>query len=265
PDYFSATGQLWGNPIYRWDKMAEDGYQWWIERFRAVFKQVDIVRLDHFRGFQAYWQVPAAEKTAINGEWIPGPGPSIFETLQHEFGELPIIAENLGLITDDVENLRKQFQFPGMRILQFAFSDPENPYLPHNYDSNTVAYTGTHDNDTTVGWWKSMGTASTLSTEQIDQVKQYAQKYINTKGEEIHWDFIRTLMGSVADMVVFPLQDILGLDSKARMNQPGKGQGNWQWRLQENTFTPQHRDRLQELTKIYGRLPEQQKGKEGEE
>ncbi len=257
PDYFSQTGQLWGNPIYRWNLMARNGYQWWIDRFRQIFTCVDIVRLDHFRGFEAYWEVPATETTAINGQWVRGPGAALFETLQYALGELPIIAENLGVITEEVEELRHRFEFPGMAILQFAFgSDPHCVDLPHNYQHNTVAYSGTHDNDTTVGWWESTGKDSTRTPKQIQKEKEYARRYLNTDGRDMQWVFIRTLMASVADTVVFPLQDILGLGTKARMNMPGRPAGNWQWRFIENQLSDSQAQRLRELGEIYGRIGE---------
>ncbi|MEW6234694.1 MAG: 4-alpha-glucanotransferase [Candidatus Omnitrophota bacterium] len=258
PDYFSVTGQLWGNPIYRWDIERGPVYSWWTDRFRHIFKQVDIVRLDHFRGFEAYWQVPAGEETAINGEWIEGPGAAFFERLQQEFGgELPIIAENLGVITAKVENLRKRFHFPGMAILQFAFgSGSDCKDLPHNYPQDITAYTGTHDNDTTMAWWLSSGeNDSTRTAEEVDREKAYARKYLHTNGEEIHWDFIRALMASVANAAIIPVQDLLGLGGQARMNFPGRPSGNWQWRLQADWLTDEIRDRLLELTETYGRIP----------
>lgn len=256
PDYFSATGQLWGNPIYRWDDMKQGGYSWWLDRFRETYKQVDIIRLDHFRGFESYWEVPGGDDTAENGRWVNGPGSHFFQTLQEQFGELPIIAENLGVITDEVEALREEFAFPGMGILQFAFGhDASNPNMPHNYPHNHVAYTGTHDNDTTVGWWTSSGGAdSTRSDEAIEQERHYARQYLNTDGNEIHWTCIRCLMACVADTVIFPLQDILGLGSEARMNQPGRPAGNWKWRYSGDMLKPEHAQRLLELSGVYGRL-----------
>jgi len=209
PDYFSATGQLWGNSIYRWDKLRETGYQWWIDRFRAVLTQVDIVRLDHFRGFQAYWEVPAGEKTAIKGRWIEGPGAELFQVVEAKLGKLPIIAENLGVITPEVEAIRKRFGYPGMSILQFAFgNDPQAPtFRPHNYPRELVAYTGTHDNDTTVGWWHSRaGTGSTRTAEEIEEEHEYTKRYLRTDGREINWVFIQTILSSVADTVLAPMQ-----------------------------------------------------------
>ncbi|MEW6238629.1 MAG: 4-alpha-glucanotransferase [Candidatus Omnitrophota bacterium] len=255
PDYFSETGQLWGNPIYRWDRLRETGYRWWIDRFHAALKLVDIVRLDHFRGFEAYWEVPGGAETAIHGRWVKGPGADFFATLNKALGELPIIAENLGLITKEVENLRLQFDLPGMSILQFAFaSGPSNPALPHQYVHNLAAYSGTHDNDTIVGWWNSGGEGdSTRSREEVEKEKHYARLYLGTDGREIHWTIIRALMASTADMAIFPLQDVLGLGAEARMNMPGRPAGNWQWRFTPEMLTEEIHWRLRELTEIYGR------------
>jgi 4-alpha-glucanotransferase len=256
PDYFSATGQLWGNPIYRWDRMQATGYKWWIERLRATLQMVDMVRLDHFRGFEGYWEVPAGEATAINGRWAKGPGASLFEALEGALGELPIVAENLGVITPDVEAVRHQFGFPGMSVLQFAFgTDPQAPtFRPHNYPREVVAYTGTHDNDTTVGWWQSQGAGdSTRSAEDVERERGFTKAYLNTDGREIHWAFIRTIMASVADTVIVPLQDVLGLGNEARMNLPGSTKGNWRWRSRPNAITKEMKDRLKQLTVLYDR------------
>ncbi len=256
PDYFSAKGQLWGNPIYRWDVLAHRGYGWWIERLRATLGLVDLVRLDHFRGFEAYWQVPAGEETAIHGEWIKGPGEEFFAALEAALGELPIVAENLGVITPEVERLRERFRFPGMAVLQFAFGDdPQAPdFRPHNYPRNRVAYSGTHDNDTTVGWWTgSAGGDSTRSAEQVERERAFARKYLNTDGRDIHWVFIRTLMASVADTVLFPMQDVLGLGTEARMNLPGSFGRNWRWRCRADALTPDLAARLADLARTYGR------------
>ena len=257
PDYFSATGQLWGNPIYRWDALARDGYRWWLERFRAVFQMVDMVRLDHFRGFEAYWEVPATELTAVRGRWVKGPGPELFHTARMELGDLSLVAENLGVITREVEAIRAEFGFPGMTILQFAFgNDPQAPtFRPHNYPREVVAYTGTHDCDTTVGWWTSEGRGeSTRSAEDIRCEREFARKYLNTDGGEINWVFIRTLLASVADTVLIPLQDVLGLGSEARMNQPATLGGNWRWRYRQEMLKPELAARLRDLTRVYERL-----------
>ncbi len=256
PDYFTADGQLWGNPVYRWDHIADSGYAWWIERFRAVFQTVDMVRLDHFRGFEAYWQVPGTETTAKNGEWIKGPGAKLFEAVCSTLGELPIVAENLGVITPDVEAIRHQFGFPGMSVLQFAFgTDPQAPtFRPHNYPREVVAYTGTHDNDTTVGWWNSTAAGdSTRSAADISKEREIAMAYLNTDGSEINWAFIRTLFASVADTAIVPLQDVLGLGHEARMNLPGSTKHNWAWRFRAADLTTEMQDRLKQLTLLFER------------
>jgi len=256
PDYFSATGQLWGNPIYRWDRMAETGYRWWIERVSWATAQVDIIRVDHFRGLEAYWEVPAGETTARNGRWVKGPGPALFKALEHALGELPIVAENLGVITPEVEAIRTQFHLPGMAILQFAFGkDPQAPdFKPHNYPRDRVAYTGTHDNDTTVGWWSSVGAGdSTRTAQDIEEERAFTRKYLATDGREIHWVFIRALMASVANTVLFPLQDVLGLGSEARMNTPAVPSGNWRWRYRQEMLTPATAQRLKEMVSVYDR------------
>ncbi len=256
PDYFSATGQLWGNPIYRWDVMKKNGYEWWIQRFRHTLTLFDMVRLDHFRGFEAYWQVPATEKTAINGEWVKGPGAELFAAVEDVLGSLPIVAENLGVITDEVEAIRHRFCYPGMSVLQFAFgTDPQAPtFRPHNYPREVVAYTGTHDNDTTVGWWTSTGeTDSTRSAEDIVRERNFTRRYLRTDGSEINWVFIQTVMASVADTVLVPLQDVLGLGTEARMNLPGRAEGNWQWRFREGDLTTSIAARLHDLATMYDR------------
>jgi 4-alpha-glucanotransferase len=257
PDYFSKTGQLWGNPIYRWDALARDGYRWWLDRFRAAFQMVDLIRLDHFRGFEAYWEVPATETTAVNGRWVKGPGSALFRAAQHELGELPLVAENLGVITPEVEAIREEFGFPGMAILQFAFgTDPQaTTFRPHNYPREVVAYTGTHDNDTTVGWWTSKGSGeSTRSDEDIRRERDFAMRYLNTDGQEMHWTFIRALEASVADTVLIPMQDVLGLGSEARMNRPATLGGNWRWRYRPEALKPELARRLRELAELYDRI-----------
>jgi len=244
PDYFSPTGQLWGNPIYRWDVLAERGYDWWINRFRRVLEYVDIVRVDHFRGFEAYWEVPASESTAVNGRWVKGPGPALFDALKSALGEVPIIAEDLGFITPEVEALRDRFGFPGMKVLQFAFgSGPDNPHLPHNYTRNCVVYPGTHDNDTAIGWFNSAP----------EGVREHLCKYAATDGSEINWVLARLAMASVADLAVIPLQDVLGLGSEARMNYPGRVEGNWEWHCAVKPIPEEAKSRLAELTGLYGR------------
>jgi 4-alpha-glucanotransferase len=248
PDYFSATGQLWGNPIYRWDVLRDSGYGWWIERLSATLKMVDIVRLDHFRGFQACWEVPAGEETAINGRWVEGPGADLFHALRSAFSvhRLPIIAEDLGVITPDVVALREQFELPGMRVLQFAFGGGVVSQMdaPYQYPRNCVVYTGTHDNDTSLGWFR---------RSSLPEERALAVRYMGTDGREFNWEFIRLAMSSVADTAVVPLQDILGLDSEARMNYPGRGMGNWTWRYVPDMLTGEVSQRLAEMTELYGR------------
>ena len=256
PDYFSATGQRWGNPIYDWEALARDGYRWWIDRFRAALGMVDLIRLDHFRGFEGYWEVPASEATAEHGRWVKGPGAALFEAARAALGELPLVAENLGVITPEVEAIREEFGFPGMSILQFAFgNDPQGPtFRPHNYPRNLVAYTGTHDCDTTVGWWTSKGQGeSTRTALEIEIEREYCLRYLHADGCEIHWDFIRALESSVADTVLFPLQDVLGLGSEARMNQPATIGRNWRWRYSRDMLKPELAERLRDLTELYDR------------
>lgn len=256
PDYFSATGQLWGNPLYRWDVSAASGHRWWIERVRASLKLFDLVRLDHFRGFEAYWEIPAGASTAAGGKWVKGPGTEFFLTLQNELKELPFVAENLGVITPEVESLRKQFGFPGMSLLQFAFgNDPQGPsFRPHNYSRELVAYTGGHDNDTTVGWWTSAGVGeSTRTAEDIRQEHEFTRAYLGFKNEPINWVFIRAVMASVANVAMIPLQDVLGLGSDARMNLPGTTSGNWRWRYRPKALTKEMSDRLREFRVLYDR------------
>jgi 4-alpha-glucanotransferase len=256
PDYFSATGQLWGNPIYRWEVAADSGYAWWIERFRASLKLFDSVRLDHFRGFEAYWEVPAGALTAAGGKWVKGPGAQFFRTLQTALGDLPIVAENLGVLTAEVEAIREEFGFPGMSILQFAFgNDPQGPsFRPHNYSRNLAAYTGVHDNDTTVGWWTSAGIGdSTRTAEDIRKEREFAKAYLGFDQEPVHWVFIRALLASVANVAVIPLQDVLGLGNEARMNLPGTIGGNWKWRYLPSALTTEIGERLKALTRMYDR------------
>jgi 4-alpha-glucanotransferase len=256
PDYFSATGQLWGNPLYRWDVLARSGYRWWIDRLRASLKLFDLVRLDHFRGFEAYWEVPAGASTAIDGKWVEGPGKALFEVLQTELGDLPLVAENLGVITPEVEAIRREFGFPGMSLLQFAFgNDPQGPsFRPHNYSRELVAYTGGHDNDTTVGWWTSLGVGeSTRTADDIRKEREFARAYLGFENEPINWVFIRTVLASVAAVAMIPLQDVLGLGTEARMNLPGTVSGNWKWRYRGSALTAEIKSRLRELTLLYDR------------
>jgi 4-alpha-glucanotransferase len=245
PDYFSKTGQLWGNPHYDWAAMREDGYTWWIARVRATLELVDVIRLDHFRGFCAAWQVPTNELTAEVGEWVPGPGADLFLHLRAKLGDLPLIAEDLGEITPDVFDLRDDLGLPGMKIIQFAFDAPENKFLPHNYTPNCVAYTGTHDNDTTRGWY---ATAP-------EYERDYYRRYTSRDGADVAWDLIRLAWGSVADLAIAPLQDILDLGTDHRMNIPGTAQGNWRWRMWPDALNDWARSRLIEMTDIYYRNP----------
>lgn len=255
PDYFSKTGQLWGNPIYDWDEMLKDGFRWWIERVRYTLKTVDIIRIDHFRGFTASWEVPGEDETAENGKWVNVPGKQLFMTLRHAVGRLVIIAEDLGDVTQQVTELRDSFGFPGMRILQFAWGgDAGNQDLPHNYVKNCVVYTGTHDNDTTIGWWNSKaGAGSGRSAEQIKKERSFCKQYLRTNGKEIHWDFIQAVMASAADTAIIPMQDVLGLGNEARMNLPGSTIGNWQWRCSESNFSVRTAKKLKTLAELYGR------------
>ena len=247
PDYFSATGQLWGNPVYNWEELQKQDFKWWVLRFEAMLDYLDIIRIDHFRGFEAYWAVPQGETTAMNGEWIKAPGVALFETIRKQLGKLPVLAEDLGIITPEVEALRDQFEFPGMKILQFAFgSDPGNPFLPFNYNRNAVVYTGTHDNDTTVGWFNVAN----------DYEKQNLLLYLGCISPDgVNWDLIRLALSSIANQAIIPLQDVLGLGTDARMNFPSTAEGNWQWRYQAGVLTQELSDRLKTLTLRCGRAP----------
>ena len=245
PDYFSPTGQLWGNPHYDWEAMRATKYAWWVARFRKTLEQVDLVRLDHFRGFDAYWEVAAHMPTAEVGRWVPGPGADLLLALKDALGGLPLIAEDLGVITPEVEKLRTDFGLPGMRILQFAFDKPDNRFLPHHYDPNTVVYTGTHDNDTTVGWYGSIP----------QHERQFIDRYLPGSGREIAWELIRLALSSVADYAIVPLQDILSLPTASRMNYPGKPSNNWRWRFTSGQLYQGLIDRLADLTTLYSREP----------
>jgi 4-alpha-glucanotransferase len=255
PDYFSETGQLWGNPIYDWDAMRADGFGWWIARVASTLRTVDVVRVDHFRGFAAAWEVPGSDRTAENGRWVDVPGKELFVALKRSLGDIAVFAEDLGVITPDVEELRDGFGFPGMRILQFAFGgDPRNHDLPHNYIRNCVAYTGTHDNDTTVGWFNSeAGAGSTRDASEIGREREYCLKYLRSDGSEIHWDFVRAVWASVADTAITTMQDLLGVGTEGRMNLPASESGNWGWRMPAHAITPELTARIRELTEIYGR------------
>lgn len=247
PDYFSPTGQLWGNPVYNWEYLEKSNFAWWVQRFQFLSRFVDLIRIDHFRGFEAFWQVPAGETTAIKGEWHKAPGRELFETLAQQLGKLPILAEDLGVITPEVEELRDRFGFPGMRVLLFAFGGgSDNIHLPHHFVRNSLVYTGTHDNDTAVGWWQRASRSE----------KQFFYRYLTgyAVGEEINWALIRLALASVSDLAIIPLQDILGLDNSARMNTPATIEGNWEWRLASlDLLTDQISDRLRELTHLYSR------------
>lgn len=257
PDYFSATGQLWGNPLYRWDVHKAQDYAWWAARLRKIFQMVDIVRIDHFRGFAGYWEIPGDAETAINGRWVPGPGADLFHALKRHLGEMNIIAEDLGVITPDVDALRDQFHLPGMRVLQFAFGNDAkaSEYRPESYPPNCCVYTGTHDNDTTVGWFRSEpGEGSTRSREEIDAERRAILEYLKSDGSEIQWDLIALALRSNANTAVFPMQDLLGLGTEARMNVPGTKSGNWRWRFQSDMLTPELKQRLRQLTEETGRI-----------
>jgi 4-alpha-glucanotransferase len=245
PDYFSETGQLWGNPLYRWDRHALEGYSWWQERFQSVLRLVDIVRLDHFRGFAGYWEVPGGEKTAVKGRWAPGPGLDFFLTVKDALGDLPIIAEDLGEITQDVIDMRESLELPGMKIIQFAFyGDPSEPFLPHNHTPNSVVYTGTHDNDTSRGWY-----------ERVPETERdFYRRYLGRDGSNVAWDFIRAAWSSVPLFAIAPMQDFLDLGNEARMNYPGNPSGNWTWRLPVNGLSDSLSSRIKEFNFLYGRL-----------
>lgn len=251
PDYFSETGQRWGNPLYQWDEHARDGYQWWIARFRTMLERCDVVRIDHFRGFESYWEIPAHSPTAIKGHWRPGPGEGFFTALHREFDgrkhpRLKIIAEDLGIITPAVRALRARLELPGMRILQFAFDGhADNLYLPHNIETDSVVYTGTHDNNTTVGWWQEIG----------EYERDYVRRYLGIRGDAIQWDLIRTASASVAAISIIPMQDVLGLGADCRMNSPGIGEGFWEWRFDWSQVESWQADLLSELAHLHGRVP----------
>lgn len=244
PDYFSETGQRWGNPLYRWDRMAAAGFDWWVQRFRTQLKLFDIIRLDHFRGFEQYWEIPAQEATAINGRWVDAPGAALFARLAEEFGQLPLVAEDLGIITPEVEAMRRQLGLPGMKILQFAFDDgPDNPYLPHNHEPLSVVYTGTHDNDTTVGWYEA----------RDRDAKQAVLDYLGNPPDPMPWPFIRAAFASVSGLAIVPMQDILALGSEHRMNTPGTSAGNWDWQFAWEDVPAGLPGDLHQLLHRYGR------------
>lgn len=244
PDFFSELGQLWGNPLYRWDAMAKDGHAWWVRRLKRSLEQVDVVRLDHFRGFSAYWEVPADAPDAREGTWVRGPGKVLFDDLQKALGALPLIAEDLGVIDDDVEALRDEVGLPGMRILQFAFGGkPSHAFLPHNHVRKSVVYTATHDNDTTLGWWQTTS----------EPIRDHVRRYLAVSGHDVVWDLIRACFASVADLAIVPLQDVLCLDQGSRMNTPGLAEGNWGWRVRVQAFNAPLASRLRQMAALYGR------------
>jgi 4-alpha-glucanotransferase len=250
PDYFSATGQRWGNPLYRWEQHEADGFAWWKARFATHLKLFDMVRIDHFRGLEAYWSIPADCPTAMDGEWVKAPGDALLTALRGSFGSLPVVAEDLGIITEEVTALRQKHGLPGMRILQFAFDgSADNPYLPHNHTPDSVVYTGTHDNDTTLGWWQSLD----------EGARGKVHEYLDGASEHEHtpmpWRLICVVLESVAQLAVIPLQDVLGLGTEARMNTPGTTDGNWAWRYADGQFTHEHTAQLRKAVQRYGRLP----------
>ena len=245
PDYFSPTGQLWGNPLYRWDRMEADAYAWWVDRIAAALSLCDLLRIDHFRAFSAYWSVPASDTTASNGRWVPGPGRKLFDAARKALGSLPLLAEDLGDISKEVRELLAQLRIPGMKILQFGFYGSDSEYLPHRYPRDCVAYTGTHDNDTARGWY------ARLTPEE----RQRVYDYLGSDGHEIEWDLIRAAWTSVAARAIVPLQDVLGLGGEARMNNPAEPAGNWHWRASPDAFRPELAERLRRLTELSGRLP----------
>jgi 4-alpha-glucanotransferase len=246
PDYFSATGQRWGNPLYRWDRMAEEGHAWWVARLRRALALADAFRIDHFRGFAACWEIPASCPTAVEGRWAAGPGAALFDAVEAALGRLPIVAEDLGVITPDVVALRRRFGFPGMRVLQFAFGDDaSNRFLPHHYEEATVVYSGTHDNDTARGWWQACG----------ERQRAFAGAYLGCTGDDVHWAMIRAASQSVANVAIFPLQDVLGLDGAHRMNLPGTAQGNWGWRFDWSMVGPRPGQQLGAIAAATARAP----------
>ncbi len=245
PDYFSETGQRWGNPLYRWEQMQADGFRFWLDRVQTQLQLFDLIRIDHFRGFEAYWEIPAEEPFAQKGRWVKALGDELFERLQQRFGKLPFVAEDLGVITPEVEALRQKYRFPGMKVLQFAFSgEGDNPYLPFHHGRNAVVYTGTHDNDTTLGWYHSL----------VAWQQEYVMEYLGHPQEPMPWPLIRTAFASRAQLAIVPMQDFLALDSEHRMNVPGTSQGNWRWRFHWDQVKPELEKRLQRMAALYGRL-----------
>lgn len=244
PDYFSATGQRWGNPLYRWDQMQADGFRFWLDRIRTQMRLFDMVRIDHFRGFESYWEIPAEEKFAVNGRWVKALGDELFERLHQRFGRLPLIAEDLGIITHEVDALRKKYRLPGMKVLQFAFSgEPSNPYLPFQHDCDSLVYTGTHDNDTTLGWYLSLD----------DQTRDYVDDYLGHPLENMPWPLVRCALRSRSNLAILPMQDLLGLDGEHRMNLPGTTEHNWSWRFSWDQVWPELPGKILRLVRLYGR------------
>jgi 4-alpha-glucanotransferase len=261
PDYFSETGQRWGNPLYRWDALERDRFRWWTARFASLIARFDMIRLDHFIGFVRYWRVPAEEPTAIHGEWRPGPGAKLFDVAKEELGALPFIAEDLGDVTPEVRALRDQYELPGMRVLQFAFGNDvqASDFLPYAYPPRCVAYTGTHDNDTIVGWFNDPGGDGPRSAEQANLERRAAIAYLAGPRAErlagdVHWEMIRAVFASSSEMAIIPMQDVLGLGNEARMNRPGEASGNWQWRMSAGALEPDLIECLREYSRVYGRL-----------
>ncbi len=245
PDYFSETGQRWGNPLYRWEKHSNEDFNWWQQRLKTQLEMFDLIRIDHFRGFEACWEIPATCDTAIDGEWVKAPGDALFSSLVNTFGELPFVAEDLGIITDEVTALREKYAMPGMKILQFAFGDDaSNPYLPHQHTKDSISYTGTHDNNTTLGWFE----------EQDDNVKARVYEYLGGTSEEMPWLLIRASLASVSQFSIIPMQDVLGLNGEHRMNVPGTTEGNWNWQFDWNMISEECAPRLKTLNELYGRM-----------
>jgi 4-alpha-glucanotransferase len=247
PDYFSETGQRWGNPLYRWEVMEQDGFSFWVDRLKSKLARFDLVRIDHFRGFEAFWEIPAADDNAVNGRWVKAPGTALFTHLRKIYGSLPLVAEDLGIITPEVEKLRDDFGLPGMNVLQFAFSgDSNNPYLPYNHHQNSIVYTGTHDNDTTLGWYRNL----------TDESRKHVDEYLGNSREPMPWPMIRAALASHARLAMLPMQDILALGGEHRMNLPGTTEGNWTWRFNWEQVDNELAPCLRHLNEIYGRLPE---------
>ena len=267
PDYFSATGQLWGNPLYDWKALRADSYRWWVRRVRATLAMVDMLRVDHFRGFEAYWAVKKGETTAINGKWIKGPGQDLFEAFRREFGDnLPILAEDLGVITPAVDKLRTDNGLPGMKVLHFAFGPGADAYLPHTYDRNTVCYVATHDNDTTRGWYEAESPDyEHMSRDGIDFERDRARRYLGRNGADMPWDLMRLALGSVADTAMILMQDVLNLPNSCRMNRPGLGENQWRWRLTGEQLDNAPWGGIRDMVYLFGRQPVKEEREEAED